>query len=170
MMVTYRLLFILSIFLPITISAQSSLTPDSENVAGTQLAGDWQINGDLTDQLWPGFTSEIGITALSVTDNPSIVDMLPEEDCGSWIMNEFGPLVMAGEITFIFKEQGSVTFPYVLTSNHGNPTIVYWDLEHEDAGRLYLMIAKAEDKDKDILFLEFDFNGQPFSAWTRMEI
>jgi len=155
--------FILSIFLPATISAQCTLTPDSENVVATQLAGDWQINGDLTAQLWPGFTSEVGIIAVSFTDNPSIVDMLPEEDCGS------GPLFMAGEITFIMEETDSVTFPYVLSSIHGNPTIMFWGALDE-VESFNVMMARAEDKNKDILLLGGDVNNQPFTAWIRMEI
>merc|ERR1711970_1383773 len=155
MMVTYRMLFILSIFLPVTISAQCTLTPDSENVVATQLAGDWEINADLTAQLWPDFTS-MEVTGVSFTDNPSIVDMLPEEDCGS------GPLFMAGEITFNM-EGDSVTFPYVLSSIHGNPTIMFWGALDE-VESFNVMMARAEDKNKDMLFLGGDANNQPFTA------
>ena len=166
MMVTYMMLFILSILLPVTISAQCTLTPDIENVVGTQLAGDWQINGDLTAQLWPDFTS-MEVTAVSFTDNPSIVDMLPEEDCGSW-MNDFGPLFMAGEITFTMEED-SVTYPYVLSSIHGNPNILVW-VALGLVESFNLMLARAKDKNKDILFIEVDGYNEPFTAWTRLEI
>merc|ERR1712055_709509 len=168
MMVTYRLLFILSIFFPLTIHAQCSLTPDSENVVGTQLAGDWQINVDLTTQLWPDYLTWVGVTSVSFTDNPSIVDMLPEEDCGSW-MNDLGQLFLAGEMTFTM-EQETVSFPYVLASSSGNPHLVYWTQQMTDVESFNLMIARAEDKNKDMLFIGGDFNNQPFTAWTRMEI
>ena len=168
MMATYRMLFILSIFFPITISAQCTLNPDSENVVGTQLAGDWKINADLTAQLWPDYLTWVKVTAVSFTDNPSIVDMLPEEDCGSW-MNDFGQLFMAGEMTFTMDEE-TLTFPYVLCSSRGNPHLVYWTDQMTDAESFNLMIARAEDRNMDLLFIGGDFNNQPFSAWTRMEI
>ena len=167
-MATYRILFMLYIILPITISTQCTLTPDNENVVGTQLAGDWKINVDLTAQLWPDYLTWVKVTAVSFTDNPSIVDMLPEEDCGSW-MNDFGQLFMAGEMTFTMEEE-TLTFPYVLGSSSGNPHLVYWTDQMTDAESFNLMIARAEDRNMDLLFIGGDFNNQPFSAWTRMEI
>ena len=153
MIVTYRMMFLLSI--PVTISAQCTLTPDSENVVATQLAGDWQINRDL-----PDFNSGYEKTAITFTDNPSIVDMLPEEYC------DVGPLFMAGEMTYI-EEQ--VTYPYVLTSIHGNPNILFL-CSFDYLCSFKLMIARAEDKTKDILFIGGRQNNQPFSAFSRMEI
>merc|ERR1712179_79773 len=160
MMVTYMMLFILSIFVPVTVSAQCILTPDSENVVGTQLAGDWQINGDLTVQLWPDFTP-MEVTAVSFTNNPSIVD------CESW-MNDFGPLFMVGEITFAMEED-LVTYPYVLSSIHGNPNILVW-VELGLVESFNVMLARAEEKNNDILFIEVDGYNEPFTAWTRMKI
>merc|ERR1719348_2850161 len=168
MMATPNMLLILSILLPVTVSAQCVLTQDPENVVGTQLAGDWAINLDLTTQLWPDYQDWVEVTAVSFTDNPSIVDMLPEEDCGSW-MNDFGQLFMGGEMTFTMEEE-TLTFPYILGSSSGNPHLVYWTVQMTDAESFNLMIARAEDKDKDMLFIGGDFNNQPFTAWSRMDI
>ena len=166
MMVTYRIMFILYILLPITISAQCTLSPDSENVVGTQLAGDWQINGDLSTQLWPDYMTGIGVTTISFTDNPSIVNMVPEEDC-RWI-NDLGlQLFMAGEFSYP-TEQGLEIFPFVLSSISGNPKIFFWREEGERES-FNLMIARAEDKNKDLLFIAVD-EHQPFIAWSRIEI
>merc|ERR1719244_918692 len=94
------MLFILFIFFPITISAQCTLTPDSENVVASQLAGDWQIDVNLTAQLMSDY--EGWITAISFTDNPSIVDMLPEEECEEWM--EEG-LFLAGEAILTMEQE-----------------------------------------------------------------
>merc|ERR1719348_203650 len=130
MMATPNMLLILSIFLPVTVSAQCVLTKDPENVVGTQLAGDWVINLNLTTQLWPDYLDWVEVTAVSFTDNPSIMDMLPEEDCGSW-MDSMGELFLAGEMIFNVGdgEDDKMTFPYVLTSNSGNPHLIYWTEE-----------------------------------------
>merc|ERR1719348_1991949 len=145
-MATPNMLLILSILLPVTVSAQCVLTQDPENVVGTQLAGDWAINLDLTTQLWP------------------------EEDCGSW-MDSMGQLFLAGEMTFNVGdgEDNKMTFPYVLTSNSGNPHLIYWTDEMTDVESFNLMIARAEDRTKDMLFIGGDFNNQAFTAWKRME-
>ena len=164
MMATYRMLFILSIFFPITISAECTLNPDSENVVGTQLAGDWKINADLTAQLWPDYLTWVKVTAVSFTDNPSIVDMLPEYFCES--LPDDILLFMAGEITrTIQQDPDSRTYHYVLTSSRGNPFVLVFDGE---GGSFNLMIARAEDKNKDILFTGGDHNNHLFSAWTRV--
>merc|ERR1719184_29664 len=107
------MLFILSIFLPVTISTQCMLTPDNENVLRTQLAGNWQINWDLTAQLRPDLMDDFRI---SFTDDPSTLDMWPEEDC-EYIMNNSVPLFLAGmmNITSTSMEEGTVTYPYILT-------------------------------------------------------
>ena len=164
-MATYRMLFILSIILPMNISAQCILTPDSENVVGTQLAGDWQINEDLTTQLCPDCMTYWGDNAaVSFTDNPSIVDMLPEYFCES--LPDDNILFMAGEITrTIQQDPDSRTYHYVLTSSRGNPFVLVFDGE---GGSFNLMIARAQDKNNDILFTGGDHNNHPFSAWTRV--
>ena len=168
-MVTYRMLFILSIFFPIAISAKCQLTPDNENVVGTQLAGDWKLDVNLTAQLCNDCL-DWEVTSVSFTDNPSIVDMLSEEDC-LWLNDGFGQLFMAGEMTFTM-EQETLTHPYVLTTWRGNPHIVYWryDEERYDRERFNLMIARAEDKNNDMLFVGGDFNDPDFIALTRKEI
>merc|ERR1719348_1761786 len=143
--------------LPITISAQCSLTPDSENVVGTQLAGYWEIDVDLTTQLG----GSLDLDAIIFSDNSNIVDMLPEEDCGTW-MNDYGPLFLAGEITFPLE---TISFPYVLTSIHGNPNLLFW--AEDLVTSVNLMNARAEDKKKDLLFLG-GYGNQPFTAYTRL--
>merc|ERR1712179_179412 len=160
MMAMFNKMFILSLSLPVTISTQCVLTPDSENVVGTQLPGDWGINMDLTGQLWPGYTLEMGATTVSFTDNPSMVDMLPEEDCVSWI-NNFGQLFLAGEMTFTVADS-TMTFPYVLGSFRGVPHVMTPELSFN------VMIARAGDREGDLLFIGGEANNQPFTAWTRI--
>ena len=151
---------ILSLLLPMTISAQCVLTPDNENVVGTQLAGDWEINKDLTAQLWPDYTVEMGATTMSFTDNPSIMDMLPEEECAAWLEN-YGQLFLAGELN-ITTTGSSIILPYVLGSLRGVPHVMTPDLG------INVMLARAGDRDQDLLFIGGEVNNQPFTAWTRI--
>merc|ERR1719348_1127905 len=161
------MLLILSIFLPVKVSTQCVLTKDPENVVATQLAGDWDINLDLTSQLWPEYLGIITITGISFTDDPSIVDMLPEEDC-RYLMDTDRVLFLAGEITFkntTFNGEDDDKKPYVLTSWRGNPRFWYWHSTYQFIGSLNLMIAKASERANDLLFIGGDHNSQPFSAW-----
>ena len=150
------------------ITAQCTLSPDSENVVSTQLAGDWIINLDLTNQLCLDYMGWVEGSWVSFTNNPGIVESLPEEDCSSW-MNDF-QLFMSGEMSFTFgnsTEEEAISYPFVLSSLSGNPHLIYWEDEMTDTESFNLMVARADDRNKDMLFIGGDFNNQAFTAWNR---
>eukprot|EP00091_Calanus_sinicus_P005266 TRINITY_DN15694_c0_g1_i2.p1 TRINITY_DN15694_c0_g1~~TRINITY_DN15694_c0_g1_i2.p1 ORF type:complete len:169 (+),score=35.08 TRINITY_DN15694_c0_g1_i2:110-616(+) len=168
-MAPYNVLLALLFLFPINIAAQCTLTPDTENVVGTQLAGDWTINLDLTNQLWPDFMEWVEVTGVSFTNNPEIVDTLPEDDCNSWMIDF--QLFQSGEMTFKFgnnTDPEPVSYPFVLSSLSGNPHLIYWLDDMTDTESFNLMLARADDQNNDLLFLGGDFNSQPFSAWKRV--
>ena len=167
-MAVYNVLLALSVLFPINIAAQCILTPDTENVVGTQLVGDWTINLDLTNQLWPDYMGWVEVTGVSFTNNPEIVDTLPEDDCDSW-MNDF-QLFLSGEMIFKLgnnTDPEPVSYPFVLSSLSGNPPLIYWEDDMTDTESFNMMLARADDRNNDLLFIGGDFNNKDFTAWSR---
>ena len=146
--------------LPAFISSQCVLYPDLENVVSTQLEGDWEINPNLTTVLWPDYLNWIQVNRVTFTNNPGIVDALPEEDCQSWMADMNLRLFMSGEMSFYIENDTNpepVSFPYVLTILSGNPHIIYWQDEMTDTESFNLMMARADDPKNDLLFIGGDF-------------
>ena len=55
-------------------------------------------------------------------------------------------------------------FPYWLTNYHGNPFFALFGYDY-----LNVMMARAENKIEDMLFIGGDFNNQGFTAWKRID-
>lgn len=63
--------------------------------------------------------------------------------------------------------------PFVLTHTRGNPHVVFW-LEREgdpfgNGESFNVMLAVAQKKQNDLLFVGGDFNNQAFSAFERIK-
>jgi hypothetical protein len=142
--------------------------PTTVNVVGTQLAGDWTINLDLTNQLWPYYLGWVEVTGISFTNNQEIGDIVPKDEWDSW-MNDL-LLFLSGEMTFKLgntTDPEPVSYPFVLSSLSRNPHLIYWEDDMTDTKSFNLMLARADDRNNDLLFIGGDFNNQAFTAWIR---
>ena len=63
----------------------------------------------------------------------------------------------------------NLVYPFVLTNRFGNPQIVYFFLEDDDGENMNVMMARAEYKMEDMLFIGGDENNQGFTAWKRID-
>ena len=64
--------------------------------------------------------------------------------------------------------------PFVVTHVRGNPHVMFW-LERDgdpfgNGESFNVMLAVAENKQDDLLFVGGDFNNQPFSAFERAKV
>merc|ERR1712179_235126 len=158
-----------------TVSSQCVLTPDSENVVSSQLTGNWTLDKELTERIWPSVMDNIPTDKdliQAFVNMPEVLDLLPEEDC-LWFRDL--PIYLAGLYSYNFPNGGRTpgpwdweTSPFVLTVLEGNPHIVYWWKEMTDTESFNVMMARAEESSQDLLLMGGDFNNQPFTAWTRM--
>ena len=77
-------------------------------------------------------------------------------------------IYLAGNVIF-----GGKTLPFIVTNVHGNSHVFFWlarDGDQFGNGESFnVMLAVAEDKQNDLLFVGGDFNNQPFSAFERAE-
>merc|ERR1711942_82088 len=89
---------LLLLTIPCLAAAQCIINSDDQNVVSTQLVGTWQVDMELSLHLNedPHVSEDL---VISFTDNPSIADNLPEEDCNEWLTGF--TLFMAGEVTYV---------------------------------------------------------------------
>ena len=71
-------------------------TSETENLSGTELAGEWTLNPGLTNDLCPNCIVWLDVPSVSFSNDPRIVDALPIEDCERLIELE---LFLSGKMT-----------------------------------------------------------------------
>jgi hypothetical protein len=147
--------------------AELAVEPDKENVVASRLEGVWRPEAALTKRL-TGREQPRGEGvrpgAIAFRADPEVVRKIPKK---------YEPFLgkrrifMAGVMV-----RGDKPTPFVLIENSGNPHLVYFRERDGDplgdAESFNLILAPAEDKQKDLLFIGGDFNNQPFYAYERV--
>jgi len=136
---------------------------DPENVVSTQLEGSWGFNQDISLVLSP-WSNDLNIKEVKFYKNETVLDVLP-----SWACDYIEIVYFMGEMTNVYKDDTTEVYPFLLTNISGNPHIVYYLLEYDDGESFNVMMARAENKIEDMLFIGGDFNNQGFTAWKRID-
>merc|ERR1719259_277535 len=134
---------------------------DLNNVVSTQLEGSWGINLKISKVLSPKFAPPFN--ELKFQKNESVLDIFPTDFC-----DKIDVIYFMGEMTQK-KDDKSGVAPFVLTNIDGNPILAI--LTPKDGVQYwYVMMARAENRTDDMLFLAPSTNtGGETSAWKRIE-
>lgn len=147
--------------------AQIRVEPDKENVVASRVEGDWQVHAELTKRL-TGNDAVKERKIITVKSDPSVVAKLPDK-----MQKHFANrrVYMAGIISI--KGDMKKSHPFILVEFRGNPHVVWFrDRNGEafgDAESFNVMMAAAQQRENDLLFIGGDFNNQPFSAFSRVK-
>lgn len=146
-------------------TAELKLENDPENVVASRLEGSWQVSSQLAKRL--SSDRRVFLQSVSFKSDPTMLSKVPEAHAAA-ISAKTGKVYLAGYITFNDKE-----LPFLLTTLHGNPHIVLWMEQGGDRfgniESMNIMLAVAEEKQNDLMFLGGDFNNQPFNAYERVK-
>ncbi len=150
----------LLLIIAVTASAQLQVKYDKQNVVASRIIGTWTVDSQLNSHL-QGYS--IGMAAF--TKDYTVVKLLPKKY--NRFFNKYS-IYLAGWFTM---KRGK--FPFVLISHKGNPHIVYFrkrgNNPYGDAESFNVMMARAKNKNHDLLFIGGDFNNQPFTAMKRRD-
>ena len=139
-----------------------TLKRDKENVVASELEGSWRIHTELSSRLWGSDKSKRG-DVITFRADPAVAALVPERLADCMAGNE---VFMAGFMTRRDKEHH-----FLLTSYHGNPYVVWAEVEERgpfaNVESWNVMLAKGNG-DTDLLFIGGDFNNQPFDAYERV--
>lgn len=140
-----------------------TVTPDPENVTASRIIGTWQKHADLINRLTPKL--HWGPDILTFELDPQITARIPQQH-HKYLSAQ--PIYLAGNAHFDAK-----TYPYVLTTSHGNPHVVYFNPRDGnplgDTESMNVFVARADDPLNDLLFVGGDFNNQPFNVYERVK-
>ena len=147
------------------IAAGLTVEPDKENVVASRLEGNWQTRKSLTQHLTGNAKSRPA--KLSFKSDPSVAAKVPDKYARFFTEHKM-KVYLAGYVKLDGKD-----CPFVLTHIRGNPHVMFWLERNDDPfgnGESFnVMLAVAEDKQNDLLFVGGDFNNQPFSAFERLK-
>lgn len=124
---------------------QLALVQDNQNLLRTRLEGKWSLNSAMTRHLQP----EPGAAApqsLAFTTDPTVMERLVTQQSRLAGMHLFqsGILTMDGK-----------TYPYVVTDEHGNATLIYFQTRSNEIGAAVsvpLALGVGRPKTQDLLF------------------
>ncbi len=147
---------------------------DENNIVASGLIGKWTVDKDLAAKM--GLT-EIYIATIEFSESDAAV-----ESFHSLLRLKEKCAYLAGQMVFEtsgIQEEGVLTIksPFMLITRSGNPTVFFdergFDGEPGDQVRkahpLFVMLAKGETSDKDILFIGGDNNNQPLTPFVRIK-
>ena len=169
-MKTHRVLvWCVAVALTVTtaVVAAVQVTADKENVVASRLEGKWvvgrELNLDLTGR--PDAIGESVANRVEFTSDKSVAAAIPDK-YDSFLGKK--TIYLAGMMTLRGRRH-----PFVLVSHRGNPHVVYFRERDGhpmgDAESFNVMLAPADDRKNDLLFIGGDFNNQPFAAFERVE-
>ncbi len=147
------------------VAQELKVEDDKENVVASRIEGDWQASASLNQRLTG---REKGRPAkLSFQSDPSVASKVPAK-YADYLTQQNLKVYLAGHVQLGEKE-----CPFVLTTIHGNPHVIFW-LERDgdpfgNGESFNVMLVVAEDQQNDLLFVGGDFNNQPFSAFERVK-
>lgn len=147
-------------------TAELKLEKDPENVVASRLEGSWQVSSQLAKRL--SGERRVLLQSVSFKSDPTMLAKVPAAHAEA-ITAKSGKVYFAGYITFKDQE-----LPFLLTTLHGNPHIVLWMEQGGDRfgniESMNIMLAVAEEKQNDLMFLGGDFNNQPFNPYERVKV
>ena len=147
-----------------------TITVDTENVIASRLEGTWalqiQLTATLQNQTPEAYAEESRVPKrVEFKSDAKVVSQLPNEMVKVFHDNA-QPIYLSGWMELMGQKA-----PFVLTSFHGNPHLVFWESRE---GNLFanpesfnLALAPAADRKDDLLLIGGDHNNQPFIAMKR---
>ena len=146
--------------------ATCSLSSVKDNMVATRLEGNWTFNADFSRLLSTDETkAPIGEVIVSYTNDPSVLDDIPEDNCG-FLEKSGMEIYLAGTLQFMHVELGIISHTYVLSSSAGVPVIIYW--QGVNAVTNLVQVAPAILPQNDLLFMGEDSADKPFSVLERI--
>jgi hypothetical protein len=138
-----------------------AVKPNPQNVVAARLEGVWAIHEDMTHLI--GAPKDVKGFAF-----------VRDEKVAAQIPDRFKEQI-AGEIYLCGTVQiDAQTFPFVLTSENGNPRVITFRPAGEDKfGALHafnVMLCPALERRKDMLFVGGDKNDRPFTIYNRVNL
>ncbi|MBK7878796.1 MAG: hypothetical protein IPJ77_24315 [Planctomycetes bacterium] len=139
---------------------QLALVQDNQNLLRTRLEGKWVLDTTMTRHLQP----EPGATApqsVEFTNDPAVMDRLiaQKDRLSSLHLYQSGMLTIDGK-----------SFPYVVTNEHGNATLLYFPTRSNEVGAptsVSIAIGVGRPKTQDVLFYSSDAEGKSSAAAFR---
>ncbi len=160
-------------------NALLSLCKTDQNIVASSLIGTWVLANEVDEMLSTG-KSDLGDegTVIFTEDNNSLqyFDLL--ERTGTPCAYLSGVVQLSHRIVGTDGKERTVNFqsPFVLTVVSGNPSIWFDERGFDknlnrikDLHRGFIMLAKGENKSKDLLFRGGDNNNQRMYAFKRKE-
>ena len=146
------------------------ITADKENVVSSRLEGTWALQIDLTaalqNQTPEAYAEESRVPKrVEFKKDDKVVGQLPADMVK--VFSENGqPIYMSGWMKLMGQKA-----PFVLTSFHGNPHLVFWEAKDDNLfanpESFNLALATAAETKDDLLLIGGDHNNQPFVAMKR---
>ncbi|MBK7875360.1 MAG: hypothetical protein IPJ77_06360 [Planctomycetes bacterium] len=137
------------------------LKPDKDNVVASRIEGVWVLHEDETHHIG----GEKRPQGFAFVRDDKAAGRIPAKH-KELLAHD---LYLAGEVQ-IERD----TFPFVLTTAHGNPRVVVFRPAAGDAyatpQAFNVMLCPAMEKSKDKLFVGGDKNDRPFSVYVRKDL
>lgn len=153
------------------IAAELAVEPDKENVVASRLEGAWQPHQSLTKRLTGDVEPRAGELPFkgkfTFVSDPTVAEKIPDEYVKILTERKLR-IYLAGYI----KTDGEAR-PFIVTNFRGNPHVLVWlDRDGDPFGNgesVNVMLAVADSKKNDLLFIGGDLNNQSFSAYERAD-
>lgn len=159
-----------------------TLTPNKENVVASELLGKWVYDAELTGRIAGGeaperdeflhFTEnedsskriikQMGVMLEKLEKSESESDKVPR------LKRACQTIYLAGKVEY-GSGDSKMTADFALTTLHGNPKVMVYEPEEDDFESVYVMLARDEKGDNDVLFLGGDFNNETFRAFRKVK-
>ncbi len=154
-------------FVP-SLRGEVKVEPDKENVVASRLEGDWQPDPDLSQRLTGNENAAMIKLIISFKSDPATAEKIPAK-YEKFLANK--QVYLAGILTI--KGEKTREHPFILIEHRGNPHVVFFRERNEDpfgdAESFNVMLARARERQHDLLFIGGDFNNQPFMAFSRVK-
>jgi len=159
----WQFAFCLGVSVAAVAAGALELTKDNDNVTADRLAGTWVVDEETNERIHPDSETDDGMPPIEFVPDDAVAMAIPDR-YGDFFQDK--PVYLAG-----LMRLGGSTFPFVLTTYHGNPHIIYF-LERDrdpfgEALSFNVMLVSAEDSKADMLFLGGMSADQPFTAFVR---
>ena len=136
---------------------------DNQNILRNRLAGKWVLNAAMTRSLQPDGGARFSET-LDFTNDPTVMErLIPAKErltLNGMHLFQSGILTMDGK-----------PFPYVVTNEHGNATLIYFATANNiigDATAVNIGIAVGRPQTQDLLYFGGKADGsQGSGVYTR---
>jgi hypothetical protein len=142
------------------------IVDEPRNVVASEYLGQWVVQEAMTRRLTvdrDGESPETPSVKLQFTYDSRVLDDLPEAYrtlFAQQTVYSAGRMRLSGRL-----------YTYVIVESYGNPTLVWFDTSGEQtaANRCAIFVARAGERDNDLLFIGKLTKDRPFTAFERAD-